>query len=382
MNNHLFFLIILVLYNQVFYSQEKDHSQLKLNCRSCHSCQVPTKDDPCLHECPRYSMIREDPAPNSGPNIVVLDAIKDQYLPVIFPHNLHAQMSEMTGGCLACHHHNTLGPIISCVECHSKTRQREDIRVPDLKGALHQKCLSCHRQWSRKTECVSCHAKKDDKESWTITEVSSEFEMKSHPNVKQPNKIVYETIYSINKLVTFFHNDHTKQFALDCVSCHKNENCIRCHDSKKTLNVKNGYYDHPLKVDISEELRHSRCFDCHENNKCSFCHKNKITEPFNHLSRTGWALSNYHKNLSCSKCHESKIDYTGLNNECLSCHSVWNSGNFNHGITDLMLDENHVDNDCIDCHKESIFAENIRCDDCHDEITYPDRIPGKLINTD
>jgi hypothetical protein len=142
-------LLIIAFFTTIIFSQEKSHAQLNITCKTCHACEVPTKDDPCLIACPRLSMTKEFPSHEVEPIVIFISELEDRYTPVIFSHKVHAQMSEMTGGCLGCHHYNTLGPILSCNECHSKERKRDDVRVPDLKGAYHQQCLSCHRQWSR-----------------------------------------------------------------------------------------------------------------------------------------------------------------------------------------------------------------------------------------
>jgi len=371
-------LLVITFFTTIIYSQGKKHSQLNLTCKTCHTCEVPTKDDPCLMACPRLSMIKEYPSPKVGPDVIVISELEDRYTPVIFSHNLHAQMSEMTGGCLGCHHYNTLGPILSCEECHSKDRKREDVRVPDLKAAYHQQCLGCHRQWSRQTECVSCHQVKSKAESLDIKERTSELSMKSHPVVEEPTKIVYDTEYEEGNLVTFFHNDHVKLFDLECVSCHKNENCIRCHDLEKISNGKNGHYDSPIKIEVSEDELHKRCFDCHERDKCSHCHKNNEMKPFNHKIRTGWALIKYHQDVSCSKCHQNKTNYSNIDKECFNCHFDWNSETFDHKITELILDEDHIENDCEDCHIDKNFSTKPTCDNCNEGMSYPEDIPGKL----
>jgi hypothetical protein len=323
-------------------------------------------------------MIKEYPSPEVGPDVIVIDELEDRYSPVIFSHKLHAQMSEMTGGCLGCHHYNTLGPILSCNECHSIERKREDVRVPDLKAAYHQQCLDCHRQWSHQTECVSCHLEKREGKSLDITEITSELLMKSHPVVEEPAKIVYDTEYEKGKLVTFFHNDHAKLFGLECVSCHKNENCIGCHDLEKINKGENGNYDSPIKIEVAEDERHKRCFDCHEKDKCSYCHKNNEMKPFNHKIRTGWALIKYHPDVSCSKCHQNRTNYSNIDKECNNCHFDWNSETFDHNITGLILDEDHIENDCEDCHIDKNFSAKPTCDNCHDTMTYPEDLPGKL----
>ncbi|MGB5893185.1 MAG: cytochrome c3 family protein [Ignavibacteriaceae bacterium] len=371
-------LLVITFFTTIIFSQEKSHSQLNITCKTCHACEVPTKDDPCLIACPRLSMIKEYPSPEVGPDVIVINELEDRYTPVIFSHKLHAQMSEMTGGCLGCHHYNTLGSILSCNECHSKERKREDVRVPDLKGAYHQQCLDCHRQWSRQTECNSCHQLKSEGESLELTKVTSELMMKSHPPVKEPTKIVYQTNYEKGKLVTFFHMDHSIQFELECISCHEDENCMRCHDVEKTSNGKNGLYDFPIKINLPEDERHNRCFSCHENDECSFCHQNNEMKPFNHKVRTGWALTKYHQDVSCRKCHQDRTNYSSIDKECNNCHFDWNSETFNHKITGLILDEDHIENDCQDCHIDKNFSANPTCDNCHEDITYPEVIPGKL----
>lgn len=370
-------LLLISLLSPRLVSQSNNHNHLDFNCKTCHQCEVPTKDDPCLIACPRFSMTKEYPSPDSVTNVIVIDKLEEKYTPVIFTHKLHAQMSEMTGDCLGCHHYNTLGPILSCNDCHPQNRKREIVRLPDLKGAYHQKCLNCHRQWSRRTECTSCHQEKDKIKSLTVVE--PELKTKSHPPVKVPTKIIYQTAFDKGNLVTFYHNDHSKQFGLDCVSCHKNENCIRCHDIEKTGNIKNGFYDTPVKVTFPEEERHKRCFNCHREDKCTLCHNKVEKKPFDHQTRTGWELNRYHKDLSCRKCHQSGTDYSKVRKECNSCHFDWNSESFDHKITGLMLDEYHIENSCEDCHTNRNFSNNPVCNDCHDEKKFPEDKPGKLI---
>ena len=55
-----------------------------------------------------------------------------------------------------------LGPILKCSSCHESSRKREDVSIPDLKGAYHRQCMDCHREWSHETGCNSCHTPKKD----------------------------------------------------------------------------------------------------------------------------------------------------------------------------------------------------------------------------
>jgi len=379
MRRYLHLLLVITLSTFTIYSQEKSHSQLNITCKTCHACEVPTKDDPCLIACPRFSMIKEYPSPEAGPDVILINELEDRYTPVIFSHKLHAQMSEMTGGCSGCHHYNTLGPILSCINCHSRKRKRDDVRTPDMKAAYHQQCLNCHRQWSRQTECNSCHKEKSNEENLELDKVTTELMKKSHPQVTVPTKIVYQTNYENGKLVTFYHNDHSVKFELECINCHKNENCIRCHDVKKNGNGVNETYDSPVKINLPEEERHNRCFGCHKNDECSLCHKDKEMNSFNHKVRTGWTLTVFHQELACRKCHQDKTNYSNISKECNSCHFDWAPETFDHKITGLKLDENHVENDCQDCHINKNFSVKPTCDSCHEGINYPKDIPGKLV---
>ena len=60
----------------------------------------------------------------------------------------------MGGGCENCHHYNTSGPILKCSSCHESSRKREDVSIPDLKGAYHRQCMDCHREWSHDTVVI------------------------------------------------------------------------------------------------------------------------------------------------------------------------------------------------------------------------------------
>ena len=217
----------------------KNHSLQNINCSTCHSCDIPTKENPCLISCPRETMIRIDQKPEEGPRILTINKIKetDLYEPSFFSHLAHAEMAEMSGGCQMCHHYNPPGRVIPCSDCHEATRQRTDLSKPDLKGAYHQQCMNCHRAWSGKTECVSCHLPKGEK---TVAAAQKVIDTKTriHPEIVTPQILTYNTNTPKGKLVTFYHNDHTSLFGFECADCHKNEGCIKCHSVKKAEPVK------------------------------------------------------------------------------------------------------------------------------------------------
>jgi len=355
----------------------KDHSKLKINCKTCHTCDVPTKSDPCLVICPREKIATVYQKPEQTPELITIDQLGDKYGPVYFSHKIHAQMSDMSGGCETCHHHNTSGPILQCKTCHSPSRKREDVSIPDLKGAYHRQCMDCHREWSHENGCNTCHTPtKDLKNGKPDKNIQKKYAGKDHPVVLEPTKLVYATKSEKGKFVTFYHDDHSKKFGLTCNTCHKQESCTKCHDVNRKSN------DKPKTVTTKKtfEDQHKNCISCHSKTEnCSNCHNQKVTEKFDHGKKTGWALNKFHINLTCAKCHGSKLPYKKLNNKCESCHKSWSSENFKHSITGLQLDETHTDFGCEDCHTENNYAKKPSCDGCHDDYTYPKQKPGKLV---
>lgn len=367
----------IIFFSTLIYSQNKNlskHSLEQTNCKSCHSCEVPTKQNPCLNPCPREEMVTINQLPNQAPEIIKIDDIADKYLPVSFSHKIHAQMSEMGGGCGSCHHYNTSGPILECSSCHSAERKRDDLSRPDLQAAYHRQCINCHREWSGSTDCKSCHLQKGAK-----TTSDKNLAGKDHPKIVEPTKLVFETNYQKGKLVTFYHDQHVNLFGADCVSCHKQENCTKCHSTSKTINNQIALAKMPIKVSKSKEENHKQCFSCHENDECSSCHKDKEMTPFNHKISTGWALGKFHEKLECEKCHGSKGTFTKLSNSCVSCHKDFTAGSFNHAKTGLKLDEIHAELDCGDCHTDNNFSKAPDCSGCHDDKSFPKDKPGSII---
>lgn len=352
-------------------NNEKDNSsdyvKQALKCKSCHATEYPTKKDPGLKDCPRKSMVSVYHSPLEGPEVVVINEMSDNYEGVVFSHRVHSQMAEMTTGCTGCHHYNTTGPVLNCRNCHENNRFREDVSVPDLKAAYHRQCLSCHKQWSHENGCNSqCHLRKGSDREKVIENIKG----KTHPKLPEPDKMIWETNYEESKIVTFFHNEHTNLFKISCKSCHGQDNCIKCHETKNHED-----FSKPVKIKKSFEDHHKPCINCHSGNYCQKCHKDKEMTPFNH-SKTGWALKFYHSNLACAKCHGTNMPYKKLDNNCTSCHKNFVQGKFDHKSIGLTLSENHKGFDCKDCHQEGNFSANPKCSPCHDDKSYPAQLPG------
>jgi len=351
----------------------KEHLNQALNCKSCHASIYPTKNDPGLRSCPRKNMISEFPSSKTGPDVVVINEMSDNYTGVVFSHKIHSQMSEMTVGCTGCHHYNTTGPVLNCRECHESSRSREDVSVPDLKAAFHRQCMSCHKQWSHENGCnTQCHQRNSAAVKSADKQTLDAIKEKNHPKLTEPSKLVWETNYDAGKIVTFFHDEHNQLFRINCKSCHSSDNCIKCHEPKAQQDLSK-----PVKIKKSFEDHHKPCITCHEGNNCQKCHKEKEMTPFNHGKSSSWTLKSYHSQLTCTKCHGDRMPYKKLDKNCTSCHKNFTPGKFDHNKTGLILSENHRELECISCHSNNDFAREPGCKMCHDDKSYPAQTPGK-----
>jgi hypothetical protein len=358
-----------------------DSGQDSLDCKICHTCENPTVENPCLRNCPRFDKMSVHHSSDEGPEVIVMDVLSNIFVPVVFSHQLHAQMSDMSGGCKVCHHNNPPGTILKCGECHEISSQRADLSKPSLKGSYHRQCLGCHREWSHSTKCVVCHALRGKMTDEIVRSDRTDIVETTHPAIPEPDKLVYETNNEEGKLVSFYHNEHVQLFALKCVSCHNTESCDRCHDLTKPTLAEQIQPGKSIKISKSEDDHHKACFNCHSDEKCKFCHSDKEKNPFNHLTRTGWDLNPYHKSVVCSNCHLQEQKFSGLSKNCQTCHSYWSLDNFDHAVTGLILDENHRENVCEDCHLDKIYLATPNCEKCHaEEISYPSEKPGKVKN--
>jgi hypothetical protein len=347
--------------------------ELRNQCAMCHSCTTPTKSNPCLIPCPRVKESTGLYTPADGPGVMLMNSMKGKYGPVAFSHRVHAQMAEMSGGCYGCHHYNdTALRILPCGDCHPGERKRENVNLPDLKAAYHRRCLDCHRQWSGSPDCKSCHLENTaGKTPAQILEGVAKGK-KDHPAVQPPEKKVYGTKEQEGTVVTFFHSDHTKQFGLDCVDCHRQEGCLGCHN-KRPADVGKSI---GAAGQADFEFRHARCSSCHEGQTCTKCHTATEAQPFEHGRSTGWALKPYHARLACSRCHGTSGKFAGLKNDCATCHPGETPDSFTHAVTGLKLDDTHAAVDCIECHPGKSFGKPPVCSGCHPDKSYPQFKPG------
>jgi Class III cytochrome C family len=332
-------------------------------CESCHTCTNPTRKDPCLVPCPRYEgYFHTDSGSDDGPDIVIIDQLADLYRPVIFAHKLHAEMSNMTGGCENCHHYSEkTGTIPPCRECHEPNSAAATLGQPALKGAYHRQCINCHMDWAHENACGFCHEQVDGTAIVAIPD-STDIIGVPHPKIEATATYTYETSCDEGPLVTFHHNDHVEMFGQQCVDCHQGDTCSRCHDTDKAK---------PHRLDHV-----TACITCHGERDCGFCHSEEAQPRFEHGNSTGWSLDPYHTGTACSTCHGDPKSFKHPETTCTNCHIHWEVGSFNHKVTGITLDENHIEEDCDSCHLDRNFTDAPSCDDCHDEAMFPEQLPG------
>ena len=346
----------------------KDHTrgitQMNDYCRTCHVCENPTKFNPCLEQCARHgAQFSSTKSFEAGPKIVIIDKLSKLYKPVIFSHELHASMSDMSGGCTLCHHYSEdSGEIPACDKCHKIKPDLAELNKPSLKGSYHRQCLGCHREWSHDNACQFCHEEIASSDNVVTTYDKTDIVGVSHPLISAEEKYIYKTSHKQGPVVTFHHTDHVDLFGLKCTDCHKGDTCARCHDTAKKEEPK------------IESM--TTCCSCHNENNCDFCHSTKEKPAFNHGVSTGFALGHYHQDVDCNNCHSSVSNFVTPSTNCTDCHIHWDVGTFDHSVTGLALSEYHEEEDCEWCHTDRDFSVDPTCDECHDDISYPEDLPG------
>lgn len=270
-------------------------------------------------------------SPDLGPDVIVLKELSEAeglYDPVPFDHKAHAHMAETQKGCVTCHHQSPDAEAIkangdghangksqkeasqhpACKTCHDV--KRNDIRVPGLKGAYHQQCLNCHKEWTGENKCVACHAPRGTthKEP-TVQEVLG----RMHEPVQMPDIKLFQAHFkpADGGNILFRHKQHVEKFGLRCVTCHQEaDSCARCHEPEAER--KKRETARKVGLDRSWEEVHKQCSSCHqrEQKRCNHCHykdDQSPPAPFEHAS-TGQLLDEAHAGMKCADCHGSRTD--------------------------------------------------------------------------
>ncbi len=344
-------------------------------CAMCHTCEKPSAEAPCLKTCERPNDSEADKRfseSQSSPDVIVIKEISELYMPVIFPHRLHASMEAMSDGCTLCHHHEVAGKPQPCSACHGNFTEPGNLWKPGLRGAYHRHCLSCHRDWSGETACLKCHAERAPGQPIDPKPDLTDIIGRLHPNVQEPDKKVYQTPkLEEGMMVTFNHKEHVQTFGKRCVDCHAEENCNRCHNRTDEA---------PKRV---RHDPHQDCAKCHDvNGDCTQCHMKTESSGFDHAKRSGFAMNAFHESVACQKCHKDPATFKGLKAQCAACHGAdWSPKGFDHAKSGkLALDDKHRDVDCAGCHPNGMGAP-VNCESCHEKtFVYPQKLPGTRLD--
>ncbi len=250
------------------------------------------------------------------PDTVVLGELVNLYQPVPFDHKSHAQMTEMSEGCITCHHRppttqsvhavpsdahdqSDSDRIPACKSCHEIAAEQANIHMPTLKGAYHRQCLNCHREWANEKSCTACHLARNEIGS-AQTASRDDIVGRMHPPIPQPDVKQFTARFTpaVGSNVLFRHLEHSTKYGLKCVNCHRRDSCSTCH---------NGSSNGPRLLNPGRTWAeaHGTCMACHQNDRCQTCHFNDgqtPPPPFEH-QMVGQVLDKDHATLKCGQCH-------------------------------------------------------------------------------
>lgn len=161
----------ITLSGQITFPHEK-HFEMMNECKSCHNISSKSETPSCK-TCHGATFSFND-LKGSGLKAIAGKKIMPEYFtfnedskifePVTFPHILHY---DLIGNCKECHHHSSSeSQTPRCSTCHGAPFGSENISLgkPGLKGALHQKCIGCHKEYEvGPVICVDCHKKYEPK---------------------------------------------------------------------------------------------------------------------------------------------------------------------------------------------------------------------------
>ena len=338
------------------------------SCEECHYCDAPSFDEPCLRRpCTRHQRSARDL--DAVPGRLLLDDLEDTYLPVPFDHQGHATMAEMAEGCETCHHHTPIGRRPPpCRECHDANTCGTNVERLGLRGAYHQQCLACHREWMDPNACELCHRRRVESRGANAVPTLDDMIGRMHPPVPEPTGDFLASFVGGNPdaRVVFRHEEHARTFGLRCVECHREANCARCHAQSERGPSGRTLLEH-----------HAPCIRCHKDDmslpgraadRCVRCHwveGQTLTPPFDHAT-TGWTLRPYHRDVPCRRCHP-QVPFASPPRACETCHAAWDAGSFDHAVTGWPLDATHREVDCAACHAERRFDVPPTCAECHEK---------------
>ncbi|MBK9098156.1 MAG: hypothetical protein IPM14_08605 [bacterium] len=275
-----------------------------------------------------------------------------------------------------------------CELCHEPTSWKIDVKKVrfdhsitsfDLVGQ-HQAadCRSCHSnlEFSKiNSDCVSCHT---DLHQGTVGKDCS----KCHT----PKTWMVEDINGLHQKGRFpLVGNH---LTADCQSCHTrfvdlyfeplNTDCFACHEQDYNATQSPNH----LAANFSKQ-----CEDCHNVTATSWSTVNIVHDFF--------PLTGGHAISDCFECHETGGNFTGLSQECITCHeddynnqendpnhiaanfstdcrqchtiNGWSPSSFDHGLTAFPLTGAHINTECSSCHSSGFTGTPTDCFACHED---------------
>jgi len=254
---------------------------------------------------------------------------------------------EATKFALAGQHKN-----VDCKQCHATLKF----------GEAQEDCISCHKDIHKNTvsrQCSNCHTPT----AWLIKNITDIHQRSRFPLLGQ----------------------------------HAKADCQRCHTLFAELNFE------PLGV---------KCYDCHKQNFAATQNPNHAQSGFStgceschNFTDANWSYASFahdkfpligghkigYKITDCKTCHTNAPIYTGLSQDCYSCHKThyeqttnpnhisasfsttcttchtingWKPSSFNH-TQYFVLEGAHTQLDCNKCHSTSYKNTPTDCYGCH-----------------
>ena len=368
----LSYLIVLILWSLVGFSQSPHGVGFKIDCASCHTSQTwkVTKTNMLFdHNTTSFKLTGQHQ---------IIDC-KDCHKTLKF--------QEAKTDCKDCHtdmHRNTLGP--DCARCHdtnawiikNTVTMHQMSRFPLLGNHAVLDCTACHKSSSNLqyeplgVECIDCHRK-----DYQAT-IAPNHQQNGYPT----NCIECHDVIAKNWMTTNFNHGLfplTGGHNINCAECHKggsyqkiSSDCISCHQVQ--YNNAKGHVASKFSTD---------CRTCHSLN-------NWLGASFNH-NTTVFPLTGAHTTVDCALCHTTAYAGTptdcnschqanyasaqmpshskaGITVDCKSCHTTtaWQPSTFNHNTTVFPLNGAHSTiAQCSDCHLGSTTNAKPDCISCH-----------------
>jgi hypothetical protein len=373
----LSFLILLLLFCRISFSQSPHGKKLKISCEECHtndSWKINLNNLKFDHNKTNFKLSGQHQKINCRQCHQSLDFTK----------------GEMD--CRSCHtdmHNGTVG--FDCARCHStqnwlvaNVRQlHRSTRFPLLGAHAAADCYSCHKSGSLLqfeplgVACYDCH-----KTNYELTKSPPHRATGYSADCQQCHKMTANEWSASGINHNFF--PLTGGHAISCAQCHTqgsfgnlSKACYSCHADqyKATKNPPHNASQFPL-----------TCENCHTINGWS-------PAKFDHNS-TNFPLTGAHAKTACADCHSS--GYTGTPITCNSCHlpqynatsnplhtiakfpltceschntNAWTPSTFNHdGMYFPIYSGRHRGalNLCTDCHTDAANYSIFSCINCHE----------------